>query len=87
MLTERIVSFSDIGNGCVGGGIGIGTRDNLKTIFESFDYDVTTHGCGGRFDHVLVVFFRKVVILNDDPFLDGFRNGCDGNGVDISDRS
>ena len=56
MLTERIVSFSDIRNGCVGGGISVGACDNLKAIFESFDYDVTTHGCSGRFDHVLVVF-------------------------------
>ena len=61
----------------VGGGIRVGMRD---------DYDVTTHGCGGRFDHILVVFFGKVVVMNDDTFLDGFWDGCDGNGVDISDR-
>jgi hypothetical protein len=86
MLTERIVSFSDIRDGCVGGGTGIGACDDLEAVIESFDYNVVTHGCGGRFDHVLMVFRREVVVMNDNTFLDWFRDGSRGDGVDISNR-
>jgi hypothetical protein len=87
MLTNRMVSFSDIKNMRVGWGIRVGARIKKEVIVKTYNFVTGSHTFGHHFNLFGPEIFVIRSVFHTDHSLDWFSDGSGVNGIDIGDRS